>query len=53
MHVGRLVFPQIINHLPMRMFRRCVARYENSRYGEDISQRLTPAKPACAENNPL
>ena len=27
MHVGKLVFPQIMDHLPLTTFRRCVARY--------------------------
>jgi hypothetical protein len=27
MHTGRLVFAQIMDHLPMHTFRRCVARY--------------------------
>jgi hypothetical protein len=31
MHVGKLVFAQLMEHLPMHTFRRCVARYP-SRY---------------------
>ena len=31
MYVGKLVFAQIINHLPLHTFRRCVARYRGQR----------------------
>jgi len=27
MYVGRLVFAQLADHLPLHMFRRCVVRY--------------------------
>ena len=37
MHVGRLVFSQVIDHLPMHTFRRCVARYDGNRYTKTFS----------------
>lgn len=37
MHVGRLVFSQVIDHLPMHTFRRCVARYNDNRYKKTFS----------------
>jgi hypothetical protein len=37
MHVGRLVFSQVIDHLPMHTFRRCVARYDGNRYKKTFS----------------
>ncbi len=32
MYAGKLVFSQIMDHLPMHTFRRCVARYQGERY---------------------
>ena len=32
MYTGKLVFSQVMDHLPMRIFRRCVARYRGERY---------------------
>ena len=37
MHVGQLVFSQVIDHLPMHTFRRCVASYEGNRYKKTFS----------------
>jgi hypothetical protein len=37
MHVGWLVFSQVIDHLPMQTFRRYVARYEGNRYKKTFS----------------
>jgi hypothetical protein len=37
MHAGRLVFSQVIDHLPMHTFRRCVARYDGNRYKKTFS----------------
>lgn len=37
MHVGRLVFSQVVDHLPMHTFRRCVARYNGNRYTKTFS----------------
>ena len=37
MHIGRLVFSQIIDHLPMHTFRRCIARYGGNRYKKSFS----------------
>jgi len=37
MHIGRLVFSQVIDHLPMHKFRRCVARYDANRYKKTFS----------------
>jgi hypothetical protein len=31
MHVGRLVFAQLMDHLPLYEFRKCVARYDGQR----------------------
>ena len=32
MHEGQLVFSQITDHLPFRIFRKCVQRYQGERY---------------------
>ncbi len=32
MYAGKLVFSQVMDHLPMHAFRRCVARYQGERY---------------------
>jgi hypothetical protein len=37
MHVARLVFSQVIGHLPMQTFRRCVARHDGNRYKKTFS----------------
>jgi len=37
MHAGRLVFSQVIDHVPMHTFRRCVARYDGNRYRKSFS----------------
>lgn len=37
MHVGRLVFAQVIDRLPMHTVRRCVARYGGNRYTKTFS----------------
>jgi hypothetical protein len=37
MHVGKLVFSQVIDYLPMHTFRRCVARYERNHYIKSFS----------------
>ena len=37
MHVGRLVFSQVMDHLPMQTFRRCVARHDGNRYKKTFS----------------
>jgi len=37
MRVGRLAFSQVIDHLPMHTFRRCVARYGGNRYKKTFS----------------
>jgi len=47
MHIGKLVFPQVIDSLPMRAFRRGVARYDGNRYKKTFScldQRMTFAQ---------
>jgi Domain of unknown function (DUF4372) len=31
MYTGKLVFAQLMGHLPLHTFRRCVARYEGNR----------------------
>jgi len=30
MHIGKLVFAQLMDHLPMQTFRRCVKRYDGN-----------------------
>ncbi len=30
MHIGKIVFSQVIEHLPMHTFRRCVQRYDGN-----------------------
>jgi len=37
MHIGKLVFSQVIDYLPMPTFRRCVARYDGNRYKKTFS----------------
>ena len=37
MHIGKLVFSQVIEHLPMHTFRRCIARYQGNRYAKSFS----------------
>lgn len=32
MYAGKLIFSQVMDHLPMHTFRRCVARYHGERY---------------------
>ena len=39
MHVGRFVFSQVIDHLPMNTFRYCVARYDGNRYKKTFLSR--------------
>lgn len=37
MHQGRFVFTQLMQHLPLHSFRRCVARYDGNRYVKQFS----------------
>jgi len=37
MHIGKLVFSQVIDSLPMHAFRRGVARYDVNRYKKTFS----------------
>ncbi len=30
MHIGKIVFSQVMEHLPMHTFRRCVQRYDGN-----------------------
>jgi len=30
MHTGKLIFSQVMDHLPMHTFRRCVHRYQGT-----------------------
>ena len=32
MHSGQFVFSQVMDHLPMKTFRRCVQRYHGNRH---------------------
>ena len=36
MHAGKLVFAQLMEHLPLRTFRQCVARYASSSSTEPL-----------------
>jgi len=37
MNLGKLVFAQLIHHLPLTTFRRCVTRYQGVRKVKSIS----------------
>ncbi len=37
MHLGRLVFSQLMDFLPMHQFHRCVNRYGGNRYVKNFS----------------
>jgi Domain of unknown function (DUF4372) len=37
MNVGRMVFAQVIEHLPHKEFQKCVARYGGDRYSKNFS----------------
>ena len=37
MYVGKLIFSQLLDHLPLHTFRRCVARYNGDRYTKSFS----------------
>jgi len=37
MHIGKLVFSQVIDSLPMHAFRRGIARYDGNRYKKTFS----------------
>ena len=41
MYTGQLVFSQVMAHLPLHTFRRCVARYQGERY---VKRRDGPKK---------
>ena len=34
MYAGKFIFSQVMDHLPMHTFRRCVARYQGERYAK-------------------
>ena len=36
MYTGKLIFAQVMDHLPWHTFRRCVKRYEGERYVKDF-----------------
>ncbi len=36
MYAGKLVFSQVMDHLPMHAFRRCVSRYQGERYVKQV-----------------
>jgi len=42
MHVGKLVFSQVIEQLPMHTFRRCVARYDGKLHDVNVLDILLP-----------
>ena len=55
MYFGKLVFAQLVDHLPLHTFRRCVARYRGHRKVKSFScfdqfvlpdASLNPARPA-------
>jgi len=37
MYSGRLVFSQVMDHLPMKTFRRCVQRYHGNRHVQSFT----------------
>ena len=37
MHEGKLIFAQVMDHLPMHTFRRCVERYEGNKAVKSFS----------------
>ena len=37
MHSGRFVFAQVMDHLPMKTFRRCVQRYQGNRHVQSFT----------------
>ena len=37
MHSGRFVFSQVMDHLPMKTFRRCVQRYQGNRHVQSFT----------------
>ena len=37
MHSGRFVFAQVMDHLPMKTFRRCVQRYQGNRHAQSFT----------------
>jgi len=37
MHIGKLVFSQVIDSLPMHAFRRGITRYDGNRYKKTFS----------------
>ena len=37
MHSGRFVFSQVMDHLPMKAFRRCVQRYQGNRHVQSFT----------------
>ena len=40
MHTGKLIFAQLMKHLPLTTFRRCVARYGGESGQGDQASRL-------------
>jgi hypothetical protein len=34
MYAGKLIFAQLMDHLPLHTFRRCVSRYQGERYAK-------------------
>ena len=38
MYTGRLIFSQLMDHLPMPTFRRCVERYQGDRWVKSFSR---------------
>ena len=37
MYAGKLVFSQVMDHLPLHTLRRCVSRYQGERYVKRFS----------------
>ena len=48
MHIGTLVFSQVIDSLPVHTFRRGVARYDGNRYKKTFSCLDQYLRMACA-----
>ncbi len=50
MYVGKLVFSQVIDHLALQTFRRCVARYDGNRYKKSILRQYVRIRSSIRRN---
>ncbi len=52
MHIGKIVFSQVIEHLPLHTFRRCVQQYDGNHKIKSFAQALIKiARPLYAEED--